>query len=233
MGNVAAGYYISAGSGVIIEGNACAPALGIGAGVRVDGITHCSAPTLQADILSASTQLATMLAQPTFDITTSQTLRAGVYQIGALTLNNSDSLTLHGNANDSVVINVTGPAKLGSGTSIKLTGGLKPSNVYFNFISTTQFRSFEFGGATLLGNYISDGRSFIMGDGATLDNTRFLTNGDVVANIQTIRYDTTSITPLPDDESNLVGSVSSPALGVIAFSVLLLGWARAKRSTQK
>lgn len=232
MGSVAAGYYISAGSGVIIEGDACAPALGIGAGVRIDGVQQCSAPTLQSDILAGSAQLASLLAQPAFDVTHSTTLQAGIYQLGALLLSAGNTLTLHGSATDIVVINVSGPAQLGSGAAIALTGGLKASNVYFNFIRSAQYHSFEFGGATLLGTFVSDGRSFIMGDGATLENTRFFTNGSIVANVQTVSYRPDAQIPLPPgDDTEIVAPVPVHTLSLLTLLAgLWVGWRTIRRT---
>lgn len=227
-GSVAAGFYLSLGSGVTIEGSACAPALGIGAGAVIQGGTACPHAPLYEDILSGSRDLAGLPGSPLLRIDSSSTLTAGVYQVGSLLLDANEVLTIRGGIQDTVVVNVSGTAKLGSGAGIVLAGGIKSSNVYFNFINSPQYSSFEFGAAAISGNFVSDGRSFIMGDGATLGNTRFLTNGNIIANVQTVRYTPNNSVTEPGDIEAQPSDVNAPGFLplVLTLFVLLCGAGR-------
>ena len=58
---------------------------------------------------------------------------------------------------------------------------------FFNFTDNLQANSFEIGGAEISGTFISNQRNFILGDGATLEDTRFITNGSIIANVQDVK----------------------------------------------
>ena len=188
---VGSDFYISMGSGVVVEGAACAPALGIGAGAVIkQPDTNCPVGNVFGAQIQQSSQQASGLLDSSvaFDVSDTTTLVAGNYTLSSLNLDSGESLTISGSASDVAVINVTGLAKLGSGAAIYLKGGISAQTVFFNFIDNAVARSFEFGGAEISGTFLSSSRDYIMGDGATLQDSRFFTNGAIVANVQDVVY---------------------------------------------
>lgn len=206
--SVGSDFYISMGSGVVVEGAACSPALGIGAGavIKQPGTTCPAGNYFKAQIAQISQQASGWAdASAAFDVTNTTALAAGNYTLSSLHLDAGESLTISGKASDVAIINITGLAKLGSGAAIYLKGGISAQTVFFNFIDNAVARSFEFGGAELSGTFLSSSRDYIMGDGATLQDSRFFTNGAIVANVQDVIY-------------RGVTEVSAPATGLLALT---------------
>ena len=198
FGNVSANNYLGLASGVVIEGNACSNHVNMGAGVTVVGESGNATPChnleqIGQDITSATTALSTFGQGSASSLTQSTSLLAGNYWFEDLELQSGESLVINGNQSSTAIINISGHAKLGSGSSIELLGGILAENVFFNFTDNIQFNSFEIGAADISGTFISASRNFILGDGATLNDTRFLTNGTIVANVQDVKFDSVKV----------------------------------------
>lgn len=57
----------------------------------------------------------------------------------------------------------------------------------FLILTNSGSQSFEVGGANISGTFISSRRSIIIGDGATLNNSRFYTTATIIANVQDVQ----------------------------------------------
>jgi len=181
-GNVAASSRIGFGVGSTVFGDACANAIDATADVRGTA-SSCAdiSKTTGFDQLSLDIRNAYQSAATHYDALNSQNIN-GIFNINAsnhyfsaqsLNLSSGDVLTISGNANDSIVINVSGSANIGSGAKI-LLDGIHARNVLFNFLDTAATSNFQFGGAEISGTFLANNRSFQLGDGATLENTRKL-----------------------------------------------------------
>jgi len=190
FGSVASSAVLELGSGVQIDGDACASTQHNWGATVSGSVGHCSNFANLADDITSAARQAEQLPQQTLgNITGSAQLtssQGSVFGLNDLVLGSGDWLTLSGLSSDFFVLNVYGQAKLGSGAGIQLTGGLLAQNVVFNFVASPLASSFEIGGATLTGTYLSDGRSFILGDGATLAQTRFYSTANIIANVQDV-----------------------------------------------
>jgi choice-of-anchor A domain-containing protein len=190
-GNIASQYYIGLSSSTNVNGNACAPYIGKGASVSISGETgRCEGlRKLGRDIQKASRKASYMASHYLGYIDNDKEINIDgneVYSLSDLTLQSGETFKISGSSNSAVIINIFGDAILGSGSNIILSGGITSANVLFNFVG--HYASFNVGAAKISGTYLSDNTSFIIGDGATLDDTRFLTNGSIIANIQDISY---------------------------------------------
>ncbi len=189
FGHVAASSSINIGAGAIVHGDLC-----------VKGGTPCSdldvnggkLDQLSTDILGAYN------TAKSFYQDTGAVGIAGDYAIDAavtdyfsatsLKLVSGDVLTIRGNAADSLIINVAGMADIGSGAKIILEG-IHSRNVLFNFLdagASDPDYNFQFGGAEINGTFLANKRAFSLGDGATLENTRFYNNRHMDANVQVV-----------------------------------------------
>lgn len=189
-GSVVASHYLGLGAGVNIDGDACSGYVSKSPSANVEGSSGCSVDaSLGSMVESLSDSLLDYNAQRT-DVTGNRTFDASqnVYNVDSLLLDSQESLTISGGANDWVIVNVYGYAKMGSGAAIKLEGGITSDNVIFNFAQSWTYREFNVGGVELNGTFLSGGRDYILGDGATLDDTRFITNGAIIANVQDVDY---------------------------------------------
>lgn len=206
-GNVAASDYIGFGSGAIVYGNACTNGGFSGADVRGTA-SQCSDVIKQAGVkfdqlsldIAAANKQATLLGGTNFGAITGDTLiEASLFDalsIANINLASGKYLTINGSASDQLVLNISGNAFVGSGAGILLTGGLTSANVLFNFTNDNQ-TTFNFGGAEINGTFLANNGAFIAGDGATLDDVRFYTNNALIANVQTVRTNTTVQVPEP------------------------------------
>lgn len=211
-GNVGSDYYVSVGSNTIINGELCSPAQGVGAGAQVKG---CSTPrSFYQDILNANNSLSALSPMdPTFSIRSSMELSPGVYAIDNLSLSHNEVLTLSGDPDDVFVINVSGDAVLSMNSKIELNG-VSSSNVFFNFLDSSEHNIFSFSGEQIAGTFISNNRSFIMGTGQDIYDARFFTNGSVIAHFGELNYSPLDGTP-PDDLSNV------PVMGINVLFILI------------
>jgi hypothetical protein len=204
-GNVGSSWYIAMSPLTQVHGDACASAINFGPGAVIDGISGITSAcsdysSLSNSILLASEQAAALNGENKGDITSNTVLYASyqdAYAVGKLTLATGEILTVVGGINDSVVINVADIASIGSGAAIKLEGGILASNVVFNFLATAFASDFSFGGAQISGTYISNTRSFQLGDGAILNDARFYSNHSIVANVQSVKYSPSVEVPEP------------------------------------
>jgi hypothetical protein len=198
FGSVAASNTLELGSGVIVKGNACAGVTN-NWGATVTGATgSCTnLAQLAEDINAAATQAQTFADIDLSNVTnlgnvTDSLAIAGIgfqsFLISDLLLSSGETLTVTGGVDDSFVFNIFGAAQLGSGANILLQGGISAQNVVFNFIANSAAHSFEIGGANISGTFLSSGRSFILGDGATLNNSRFYSTESIVANVQDVYF---------------------------------------------
>tara|TARA_Y100001956_G_C4127042_1_gene190774 strand:+ start:423 stop:1304 length:882 start_codon:yes stop_codon:yes gene_type:complete len=189
-GSVIASHYLGLGAGVNISGDACSGYVSQSPSANVEGAAGCSVDSgIGAMIAELSDSLLDYDASRT-NVTESLTFDASqnIYNVDSLLLDPQESLTISGGANDWVVVNVYGQAKMGSGAAIKLEGGITSNNVIFNFAQSWTYREFNIGGVEINGTFLSGGRDYILGDGATLDDTRFVTNGAIIANVQDVDY---------------------------------------------
>lgn len=194
-GSVASSYHIGLAAGAIVENNACAPSLSVAPSASISGDTglmgECDyVSNLHKDIIAASDEMLLLGNQGEYQsIIQTTTLKAGnTYWLDDLLLDSGESLSISGSAGSTTIINVRGQAKLGSGSSIDLIDGIRAQDVLFNFVDGGLYSSFEVGAADISGTYLSNGRDYIIGDGATLNSTRFITVGDIIANVQFVSY---------------------------------------------
>lgn len=189
-GHIAVEGHLALAAGAKVLGNTCATSYAIAGSASIDGNQEtCVASSIRNDILMAQQSAQSLAGIDLFDITQSTTLSAqtsAVFWIDDLVLNSHEFLTIEGNSDDAMVINVRGDASLDSLAGIKLSGGIHGRNVLFNFLDLVGTANFEFGGADISGTFLANNRSFQMGDGATLNNTRFFTNASMQANVQIV-----------------------------------------------
>ncbi|PKF62552.1 hypothetical protein CW745_03760 [Psychromonas sp. psych-6C06] len=194
FGNVGARGDLQLAAGAKIHGNADGGHITIGAGASINGNqTTLSEPTWQGlynDIANASNIAAAMNGLNYSSITETTTFQAydttSVFNIdGELNLASGESLTLSGDADSMAVVNISSGFMLGSGASIFLEG-FEADNVVFNFTGGGHVDYVAFGGSELSGTFIGADMFFQMGDGATLNNTRFLMGGSI-ANVQVVK----------------------------------------------
>lgn len=191
-GNIASGWYTGLASGTTINGDSCSPYTSAGAGATVTGISAVcpSLYNLESEIAQLSTQASGFDGKNIGDITSNYILDVSghdVFDLGSINIDSGESIVVSGTAEESVIINVYGDAIFGSGSSIILSGGITSNNVLFNFVSNPT-AGFNVGAAELNGTFLSYDRDFVIGDGATLDDTRFWSNGSMIANIQDLSY---------------------------------------------
>ncbi|GAA6204946.1 PEP-CTERM sorting domain-containing protein [Thalassotalea sp. SU-HH00458] len=192
FGSVASQYYLSTAPSVKIHGDACYQASGMGPNTTLDGFSGtCDEINQLESVIAQANAFATALTGESIsDITGTFTLDASaqnVYSVNEIHLATGEFLTISGNADDQVIINVAGNIKVGSLAGILLTGGISSANVLFNFSNNFAQNEFNFGGANISGTFLGNNTSYIMGDGATLDDVRFYTNKHLQANVQVVR----------------------------------------------
>ncbi|GEA11404.1 hypothetical protein [Alteromonas sp. KUL49] len=224
-GSVASSYHIGIATGAIIENNACAPSVSVAPSASISGDTglmgECDyVSSLHKDIIAASEQMALLGTQGQYQsIIQTSTLNGGsTYWLDDLLLDSGETLSISGSAGSTTVINVRGQAKLGSGSSIELIDGIRSQDVLFNFVDGGLYSSFEVGAADISGTYLSNGRDYIIGDGATLNSTRFITVGDIIANVQFVSY-------TPSEENT---EVSAPSMLFAFIAVAIVSALRRK-----
>lgn len=237
-GSVAASKTLGLGDGVVIDGDACGRYINsaerelLNISGRYGDCEHMS--TLHQEINHLSDSLAVEGVQKG-DLQGGGVLTPGVYHIHDLILGAQDSLVLRGEPGQRLVVNVHGNAQMDAGAQVVLTGGLQAQDVFFNFINESRYNSFEFGGATLVGTYVSNGRTFIMGDGATLQNARFYTTGDIIADVEVIRFDESPPIPfiqaVPDVlDTQSVVAVSTPSTPLLFLLFCIAAWLMRRKS---
>jgi hypothetical protein len=192
FGSVAASNTLELGDGVIVDGDACAGTTNDW-GASVAGATGTCADfnQLANDISGAATQAEGFSGSYLDNVSGSLEVFGGGFQsfsINNLLLSGGDALTVTGNVDDYFIFNIFGEAKLGSGSNILLQGGVTADNVVFNFVKNLNYQNFELGGANISGTFLSSGRTFIIGDGATLKNSRFYSTESIVANVQDVHF---------------------------------------------
>ncbi len=213
FGSVAASNTLYLGDGVIVDGKACAGKTESWGTTVIGSVGNCNnLSELADDIESAATQ-AQSFTGSSLDIFGSLAINGSGFQtfnISNLLLSNGETLTVNGGINDYFIFNIADRAQLGSGANILLEGGISAENVIFNFMASNVNNTFEIGGANISGTFLSSGRTFILGDGATLNNSRFYTNEAIVGNVQDVRFPTNSLV-----------AVSEPATFAILFLSLI------------
>lgn len=193
-GNVGARGEVQLAAGAIIHGDVDGGHVTIGAGASIDGSQNKLSDTtwlgLYKDISNASAEAAALSGRDYGNITETALFEAydsvSVFNIdGELSLASDEMLTLSGDADDMFVVNISEGLMLGSGAKI-LLDGLSADNVLFNFTGGNYIEYVAFGGSELSGTFIGADMFFQMGDGAILNNTRFLMGG-TIANVQVVK----------------------------------------------
>lgn len=225
FGSVAASNTLELGDGVIVDGDACGSTIN-NWGATIAGATNSCVDFTQLanDISGAAAQAQTFTGADLGDVSGNSEILGNGFQsflINDLILVGGDTLTVTGGLNDYFVFNIFGGAKLGSGANILLKGGVTAENVIFNFVANPTSHSFELGGANISGTFLSAGRSFVIGDGATLNNSRFFSTESIIANVQDVRFPTNPVT-----------QVSAPStLVIFAIGVIGLVFRRIKKQS--
>lgn len=227
FGSVAASNTLELGSGVIVEGDACSGTTNNWGATVAGAAGSCSNFTqLANDIDAAAAQAQTYTGSNLGNVSGNSEILGNGFQsflINDLLLVGGDSLTVTGGIDDYFVFNIFGVAKLGSGANILLQGGVSAENVIFNFVNNPTSQSFELGGANISGTFLSSGRSFVIGDGATLNNSRFYSTESIIANVQDVRF-------TADPETSV--TVPEPAtFAIFALGALGLTLGRFKKHT--
>lgn len=223
FGSVAASNTLELGGGVIVEGDACAGAIN-NWGATVTGATGSCTDfsQLAQDINTAAIEAESLTTQDLGNVTDSLAIAGAgkqAFLISDLILTGGETLTLTGDVNDSFVFNILGTAQLGSGANILLEGGISAQNVIFNFVANPTSHSFEIGGANISGTFLSSGRSFILGDGATLNNSRFYSSESIIANVQDVRFSASQSVTVPEPTTVFLFTMSIMLIGFQRFTL--------------
>lgn len=201
-GNIAVEGHLALATGASVLGDTCAVSYAIAASASIAGNQEsCIVSSIRDDILAAQLAAQNLVGTELFDITASTTLStqtSNVFWLDDLLLDSHEVLTIEGSATDAMVINVRGDASLDSLAGIQLSGGIHGRNVLFNFLDVVGTANFEFGGADISGTFLANKRSFQMGDGALLNNTRFFTNASMQANVQVVHNPPHVAVPEPE-----------------------------------
>jgi choice-of-anchor A domain-containing protein len=198
-----------------------------------------------SDALAASATYAGLTPTQTFgDVTAPTTIvgNGGTNVISARSINLSGStiLTLSGGANDVFIINVTGAlASSGSGT-IRLVGGVLPSQVLFNALGsgggamtvnlsgTSVFegtilaphRDFSIGPATLDGAVICGGSTLQVHSGAQVTTDLFSPPVAATASLSGFVTDTKNLLPIQGVKITLTQYDSTGTMVVATFTTM-------------
>lgn len=223
-GNVASDYYVGMSSGVNIFGDSCSPFTSIGAGASVSGQTgSCDQLSLLSEEISRINSEALGLSSVDVGhIDNNFTISANgdsSYNVASINIDSGQSIIISGGIDESVVINVMGDAIFGSGSKILLDGGILSKNVLFNFVSNPT-AGINIGAAEMNGTFLAENRDFVIGDGATLEDTRFWSNGDIIANIQNISFSSEIESPNNGGDSSVNVSIGG-TLGLFMATLLL------------
>jgi hypothetical protein len=218
FGSVAASNTLELGDGVIIDGDACAGTTN-NWGASVVGATGSCTDfnQLANDISGAANQAEGFVGSDLDNVSGSLEIFGDGFQsfsINNLLLAGGDALTVTGTADDYFIFNVFGEAKLGSGSNILLQGGITAENVIFNFVKNIAYQSFELGGANISGTFLSSGRTFIIGDGATLKNSRFYSTESIVANVQDVHFPNSNVPQLAVPEPSTLAIFALGLMGL-------------------
>ena len=223
FGSVAASNTMELGDGAIIDGDACAtPSNATNWGATVAGaIGVCTNFTqLANDISSAAAEAKMFTGSDLEDVTESTKIFGRGFQsfiINDLLLAGGETLAITGSVTDYFVFNIFGAAMLGSGANILLQGGVAAENVIFNFVANSASHTFELGGANISGTFLSSGRTFIIGDGATLNNSRFFSTESIVANVQDVRFPKNTVPQVPVTEPSTLIIFAAGAMGLALY----------------
>lgn len=229
FGNVGARKYLAMGSGVKVHGDANGGYINAGPSVVIDGnrneLSESTWLGLYNDIANASAEAAALSGRDYSSVTTTTIFEAydttSVFNIdGELLLSSGEALTLSGNTDSMAIVNINGNFKLGSGASV-LLDGFQADNVLFNFTGDGKTTLVDFGGSALSGTFIGADIFFSMGDGAILEDARFLTGGSI-ANVQVVKP-SEAVTPT---------AVPAPA-SILLMLMGLVGLTLARRKTAK
>jgi len=106
--------------------------------------------TAESDAQALAATIAALSGNAIADITSSQTLNAGVYDLANLNLGMGDTLTLNAtSATDQFVVRISGTLSLGANAQIAFTGPVNPDNVLFYYTGSS---GVTFGGGPTVGS---------------------------------------------------------------------------------
>jgi hypothetical protein len=217
FGSVAASNTLELGDGVIIDGDACAGTTNNWGAVVLGASGACANfSQIANDISSAATKAETFKGSDLGDVTKNAEIFGNGFQsfmINNLLLAGGETLTVNGNIKDYFIFNIFGIAQLGSGANILLQGGVAAENVIFNFVANPTSHTFELGGANISGTFLSSGRTFIIGDGATLNNSRFYSTESIIANVQDVRFPTKNVSHVTEPSTLAIFALG--AIGLV------------------
>ena len=219
-GSVAASNTLYLGDGVIIDGKACGGSTQSWGEIKIGDLDACNnLSELANDITSAAAQAQTYTNTARDIIGNVNISGSGTqsFSINNLLLAGGETLTVTGGISDSFIFNVFDRALLGSGANILLEGGVLAENVIFNFVANSSNHTFEVGGANISGTFLSSGRTFILGDGATLNNSRFYSTEAIVGNVQDVRFPSNIVTSVPEPSTFVIFAIGIIGLGLRRF----------------
>ena len=154
-----------------------------------------------------------------------QTLVAGVYNAGGVTLDLTGTLTLDGqnDPNSVWIFQATSDLVTASSSSVAFINGGQPCNVFWQVTSSATLGS----GSTFVGTILAL-TSITMANGVTLDGRALARNGDVTLIDDTITRSTCSTVPGPvppptdaRSATSVSGSIVSPLALVAIFLIVL------------
>ena len=217
FGSVAASNTLELGDGVIVDGDACAGTTNNWGAVVLGASGACANfSQIANDISSAATKAETFKGSDLGDVTKNAEIFGSGFQsfmINNLLLAGGETLTVTGSIKDYFIFNIFGTAQLGSGANILLQGGVAAENVIFNFVANPTSHTFELGGANISGTFLSSGRTFIIGDGATLNNSRFYSTESIIANVQDVRFPTNTVSHVTEPSTLAIFALG--AIGLV------------------
>lgn len=200
-GNVGSRYQLEMADGAIVYGDADYGSVDLEGSAQIKGASTVKSEAywdgLYNDLLTASDYASSLSGESVGYVNSSKELTAtgglSVFNIEqGINLGGGSYLTLIGDIDDQIIVNVDGHLNLGSGAGILLSGGILADNVLFNIT----YSSAMFGGAEFSGTYISSESFFTVGDGAIMKDTRILTHG-IQGNLQDVGTPDSMVTKVP------------------------------------
>lgn len=185
--------------------------------------------TAWTDATNASTYFSSLSTSPnmlfteiTAPVTLNRTGAVTVITVNTINLN-SETITLNGDPGDQFVINITNEFKLGSGSKIVLSGGLRAYDVVYNLTGSKPFSTS--GG---LGNNLSEVTGIVMALNTKIQFSPGKITGSLIAGDDIAFASGASVTGVPPASEVPEGST----MVLMGSGFAVLAWVNRKRKPQ-